>query len=247
MEAPVDLLDQAFLYLGPVAHAVDGGELPELLVEVDDRYGLRGVDLEPVGDRVGGVVVALHDVAAAHVARPVDVGAFGEVVGGAAIHACAAAGDAVEDVLRWHLDVEHEVERMVDEDLLELLRLHERAREAVEDEAVLERPAGGEVLVDDADDDLVGDELTGVEVRLHLETGGRALRHRGAEDVTGRQVLDAVVRRQQRRLCSLTSARLAEQDEAYPGSVHVRTGSLRSSASSTGCRSASSSRARHRR
>ena len=47
------------------------------------------------------------------------------------------------------------------EDLLELLGLHQRAREAVEDEAVLERTAGGEVLVDDADHDLVGDELAG--------------------------------------------------------------------------------------
>src|SRR6185436_7457167 len=118
---------------------------------------------------------------------------------------------------------------------------HERAREAVEDEAVLQRTAGGEVLVDDADDDLVGDELAGVEVLLHLEPDRRALRNRGAEHVARGQVLDAVVRREQRSLRPLTSARLAEQDEAYPGTVHVRPGSLRSCASSAGCRSASSS------
>ena len=62
-------------------------------------------------------------------------------------------------------------------------------------------PPGGEVLVDDADDDLVGHELAGVDVALHLEPDRRALRDRGAEHVAGGEVLDAVVRRRGSAAC----------------------------------------------
>ena len=67
------------------------------------------------------------------------VGAVVDVVVGAAVDADPPAGEAVEDDLGGHLEVEHEVERLVGEDSLELLGLAHGAREAVEDEAALER------------------------------------------------------------------------------------------------------------
>ena len=41
-----------------------------------------------------------------------------------------------------------------------------------------------------------------------------------AEDIAGRQVLDAVVRGEERSLRALAGARLAEQHEAYAGDSH---------------------------
>src|SRR5215204_35846 len=53
-----------------VADAVDHDEAALALVELDERRRLRLVQVEPAVDRVGGVVVALHDVAAADLADP---------------------------------------------------------------------------------------------------------------------------------------------------------------------------------
>ena len=76
------------------------------------------------------------------------------------------------------------------------------------------------MLVDHADDDLVGHQLAGVHEVLHLEARRRALRHRGPEDIAGGQVLDAVVRGEERSLRPLARAGLAEQHEAYAGDSH---------------------------
>ncbi len=68
---------------------------------------------------------------------------------------------------------------------VERARLRDRAREAIEDEAVaavgLDDPLG-----DDADDDLVGDEPTGVHDSLGLQTDRRFRSNGGAQHVTCR-------------------------------------------------------------
>ena len=110
----------------------------------------------------------------------------------------------------------HEIERSAVEHPLELLGLRQRAREAVEHEAVVERAALGEVLVDDPDDDVVGHELAAVDVALGLVADGRAGGDGGAEQVAGREVLDAVVLGQPRGLRALAGSLLAEQHEAGP-------------------------------
>ena len=90
------------------------------------------------------------------------------------VHALAAlahppAGEPVEHDLARHVDVDRDVERVAVEHPVELLGLLQRAREPVEHEAVVERAARREALLDDADDDLVGDELARVHVPLGLE------------------------------------------------------------------------------
>ena len=136
----------------------------------------------------------------------------------AAVLAHPPAGDAVEHDLAWDVEVDHEVERVAVEDPLELLGLGQRAREAVEHEAVARADRRRRALLDDADHDLVGDELAGVHVALGLEPERGALRDRGAEHVARREVRDAVVLGEPRGLRALSGTLLAEQHEARPRS-----------------------------
>ncbi len=95
----------------------------------------------------------------------------------------APAGDAAHDLLVGHLEQERGGERAPElgERLVERLGLGDRAREAVQDEAV-----GGlgalDLLEDHADDHLVGDELAAVHVALGLlaQVGARLHRLRAA-------------------------------------------------------------------
>ena len=185
VESLVDLLDQALEHVVAVTDRVDGDELVEPVVEVDDRHRDLFVDLEPSLDRFLGVVVALHHPPTAHVALPVVGWRHVHVVVRAAVLTDAATGDAVEDDLGGHLEAQHDVERVVGgDDGLELLGLWERAWEPVEDESLFEELAG-EALVDDLDDGLVGHQLAGVHVALGFESGRCAFRRRGVEELTG--------------------------------------------------------------
>ena len=77
----------------------------------------------------------------------------------------------------------------------------------------------------------------------------RALAHGGAQHVARRDVRHDVVARQADALRPLTSPLPAEEDEPCPrdhGSRSPTSGSLRSCAASTGCRSGASARAPHR-
>ncbi len=86
-----------------------------------------------------------------------------------AVLADAPAGQTVEHDLPRDIEVDREVEGAAVEDAVELLGLGQRARETVEHEAVVERAAGREALLDHADHDLVGDELAAVHVALGFE------------------------------------------------------------------------------
>ena len=122
------------------------------------------VELEPALHRLLGVVVALHDVPAAHVARPVVLRRHVHVV-----HAPQFSQTRRPAMRSRTISVgtSRSITRSSGcavEDPVELLGLRQRAREAVEHEAVLERAAACEALLDDADDDLVGHELAAVHV-----------------------------------------------------------------------------------
>ena len=107
------------------------------------------VELEPAVDRLLGVVVALHD------RRRRTCRTSSSFVGGMftwytrlAVLAHPPAGQAVEHDLARHVEVDREVERAAVEHAVELLGLVQRAGEAVEHEAVLQRAAGREALLD---------------------------------------------------------------------------------------------------
>ena len=188
--------------------------MSRVAVVVDDRHGLLFVELEPAVDRFLGVVVALHDASAARVAGPVDLGRKVHVVHALAALAHAPAGEPVEHDVAGHVEVDREVERATVENAVELLRLMQRARESVEDEAVAERAAGREALLDHADHDLVGNELAAVHVALGLEPERGALLRLRAEELSRGEMGDAEVLAEARRLSPFAGALLAEQNQA---------------------------------
>ena len=101
---------------------------------------------------------------------------------GAAVLAGPAAGHALDDGLIRDLDREGGVD--VDAVLLQRFRLRDGTRHAVED-----IPIGtvglGQTLADDADDDVVRNELAAFHIGFCFQTHGRAVFHGRTQDVAG--------------------------------------------------------------
>ena len=96
---------------------------------------------------------------------------------------------------------------------VEGLGLHDRAGEAVEEEATGHHVGLAEAFLDDPEHDLVGDQAAGIHVGLGLETDRRGVAHRLAEHVAGGDVGRAVVLGEHRRLRSLPRALTTEDDQ----------------------------------
>ena len=101
----------------------------------------------------------------------------------AAILAGPASGHTVDYRLVRYLDGQRTVD--VDTCLLERFGLGDGSRHTVEDIAVF-AVGLGEALVDDTDDDIVGNELAAFHICLSLQTDRRAVFHGRTEDVAGR-------------------------------------------------------------
>src|ERR1700712_1068168 len=140
--------------------AIDHDQATGALVEGDERRGLLLVQVEAVGDRLGSVVVALHDVATAHVADPRQLlGAGGDVVG-PAVAAHPTGADPAEHEIAGHIEVDHDVDRALLGDLVEALGLADGAREAVEDVPPATSVVVRQPLANETDDDVVTDQAT---------------------------------------------------------------------------------------
>src|SRR5580700_417955 len=87
----VDRADDAARHGVGRARAVDLGQQGAFLVPVEQRGRLLLVEVEPAFDRLLGVVLALHHLAAADVTGPIDQRRGGRRVVGAAVHADAPA------------------------------------------------------------------------------------------------------------------------------------------------------------
>jgi hypothetical protein len=98
------------------------------------------------------------------------------------------------------------------EQCVERLRLRDRARIAVEDEAVLGLE---ELLADERDRDLVGDELALGQQRLDLPPKLRAARDRSAIEIAGRNVRNLILGRDSLRLRSLARPLRPEDEDVY--------------------------------
>ncbi|MPL95824.1 hypothetical protein SDC9_41996 [bioreactor metagenome] len=194
---------------------VDGEELARVVVIPDQRRGLLVIFHQPGLEAVLVVVGApLHVVAAADVAHPRNLRRLGLVVIDlAAIAAGVAAGDAGDErgVIDAHLDHRIEGLAVLRQQLAECIGLRQRAREAVEDEARgLHRV---QLLLDQADDDLVGHQLAAVH---HLGDAAAHLGPRGlglAQHVAGRQLHHAALLHQLARLRALACAGRPQQDD----------------------------------
>src|SRR5690606_28531264 len=98
----------------------------------------------------------------------------------------APAGKALDQAVQVDVHQDGGVQRLAEADqhLVQGLRLRDVAREAVHDEAVL-RVRALEALADDAEHDLVGDQLAGVHRGLGLPAQRRAGGQRLAQQVAG--------------------------------------------------------------
>ena len=99
----------------------------------------------------------------------------------AAVLAGPPAGHTVDDRIVAYLDGQGTVD--IDTHLLHSACLRYCARDAVEDVAVFAVRLG-EPLADDADYDIIRNELTGVHIALGLQSYLRTGFHSGAEDVS---------------------------------------------------------------
>src|SRR5690606_9071473 len=151
------------------------------------RLGLRLVHPQAVGDGLLVVVRAVMQRAAALVALVIDARRRGvDVVHLPADLAGAPAGKALDQAVQVDVHQDGGVQRLAEADqhLVQGLRLRDVAREAVHDEAVL-RVRALEALADDAEHDLVGDQLAGVKRGLGLPAQARAGGQRLAQQVAG--------------------------------------------------------------
>ena len=127
------------------------------------------VELETPPDRPLGVVVALYHLAAADVTYPWNPGGLsGTLKFAAAVRAHAAAGEANEDLRCIHFQVEDHVEGVGHEHVHQRQGLAHGAGKAVEHEAAVVRVGTGQALSHHPDHDLVGHELSRLEVCSRL-------------------------------------------------------------------------------
>ena len=162
------------------------------------------IDLEALTDRLRRIILALDQLAAAAVADALHPGGDEvHVVAGAAGAAHAPPAHAAEDLLLADLDGDDGVKD--DARLLQGLGLGDGAGHPVQDIAVL-AVVLGQALVHDADDDLIGHQSAGVDIRLGLQAGGRAVLDGGAENIAGGDGGDAQLPAEDLRLGTLPGA-----------------------------------------
>ena len=168
---------------------------------------------QPGLDGLGLVVLALLERLAALVAHALLLrGGRHHMVGGPAVDAGPAAGHSPLNLLVGDLNGDHRIE--LDTGLLQGLSLGDGAGHPVQDIALL-AVGLGQPLGDDADDDVVRDQLAGVHILLGLQAHGGAVGHGGAEDVAGGNGGDVQLLADDLRLSAFTGARGAQQDQLH--------------------------------
>ena len=139
--------------------------------------------LQTVEHGSGLVVLTDDELAAAAVAHALDLALLvDDVVACAALFADAAAAHAVDDDIVSDRQLQHLVD--ADAHLLDGLCLCDGAGHTVQNEAVCTVSLGQAVL-QDANDDLIGDQCAGVHEALCLQAHLGAVLDSSAEDVAG--------------------------------------------------------------
>lgn len=161
----------------------------QLLVEVDQRLGLRMVDRQAVTHGLFLVVLALDQLFAGNV---VLAGDLRRVVLGV-VHAAggrmhATTGDTRHDLLVVDGDLDHMVDGHAG--VLQRFGLRDGPREAVEQEA-LGAIGLGDAFLDQGDDDVVGYQAAAVHHAFHLLAERAAGLDCGAQHVAGGDLRNA--------------------------------------------------------
>src|SRR5215208_5316963 len=194
-------LEHVLRHLVDILRGVHGDEDAPLLLLVLEGLGLLVVFLQPIPDRLLGVVLALDErprvLLAALLRRRVVL----DVVDLAGRLALPAARKPLDELLVLRLEHDDLVYLLVYlvEHLVERLGLFLVAREAVQDPAIVLFEVG----LRHVDDDLVGDELALVAVLLYLLPDLGALIYLLPHEVAGLDVRGAELFLQLRRLSAL--------------------------------------------
>ena len=180
-------------------------------IVLDERRGLRLVDVKTVLDGLRLVVVTLVHLAAAARAG-VHAGRGGVAAGAAG----ATRAQALDDDAGLNGDEQGGVERATHGGELGVERdgLGGVAREAVEDEALL-GVVGLKALLDEVDDQVIGNELALVHVALGLHAELGALLDGGTQKVAGRDVSNAKLSHELLCLGPLARAGGAEKNDVH--------------------------------
>src|SRR3989338_1561466 len=194
------------------ALAVHVGEQRLRAVVADEGRGLLAVRAEALADGVRGLVRAVGDGGAGGVAPAGALRGSGPgVVDGVASRAGEAAAQALEELVLRDREVDHEVDAR---EGCQSFGLRERAGEAVEDEA-LAAIVPGDALLEDAEREVVGDQVARVDEGLHLAAERAPRGHGGAEEVARADGRDAESCGEPRGLRALARALRAEEDEDH--------------------------------
>ena len=173
-------------------------------------------------DRVRLVVDPLVELRAVQVADPVDERRAEDLVIRVTRRAAdPAARHAADELVAVDVDQDggRDLLRAVGERIVERLGLHRGPREAVEDDAV-PRVRAAEPLQQQADDDLVGDELPRVHVATRIHTQGGPIADGSTEQVPGGDHRDAEPLRKQGCLGALPGTGGAEKnDHVHDGAI----------------------------
>ena len=130
----------------------------------------------------------------------------------------AAAAHAFHDGLERHIDFKHVIK--FDARLLQGLGLRDGAGKAVEQKAG--RTVGlGNALFDQVDDEIVTDQLARFHHGLGLLPQGRAGLDGGAQHVTRRNLRNAVLAADKRRLRAFARAGRAQKNQFHTGFLFV--------------------------
>ena len=152
-----------------------------------------------IGHRCG--LLGVHAQAGAHRLRGIVDAPFGR----------GASGDALDDQVVRHFQLDRDIERLVEaiEQGLEGRALGQVARIAVEDEAALGVWLRNAIL-EHAEHDLVGDQVSGIHDRLGLEAERRARLDCRTQQVAGRHVWNTQFLLERGRLGAFSRSGCAE-------------------------------------
>src|SRR5512139_2699297 len=205
-------------HFGHRRHSVDAPDDALRFVIRKDRRGLGAIFLEPVADRLGIVVRApLEAGRAADVADTADLRALEEIV---IALAAARAGEAAGDPVDQRILVDGDLDDMVElhapavEQPLERRGLGSGAGKTVEDEAALHVRLL-ESVGEDADDDLVRNEIPGIHYGLGLESDLGLGGDRCAKHISGRELHHPPIGFEPARLGPLSCPRRPKQYDVH--------------------------------
>ncbi len=183
----------------------------------DQRGGLGGVDPQTVADGFLVVVRAVAQVASAFVAAVIQLRRRRvDVVDLPAGGAGTTPGQALHEDIEVHIDKDGGLERHAHrlQHGVEGFGLGNVAGKSVEDEPVV-GVRFGEAFADDAEDDLIADQLARIHGFLGPQSEGGACCHRRPQQITRGDLWDLVLLHQQLRLRPFPGPRCAEQYDSH--------------------------------